>query len=236
METKKMKRMAIAGLIGGLQFAIGDLLVYLSPNYHNGSAIYTDWANMNMWRLALSFYLGCLGTGLLLIGFYSLYSITKQTCSDRFRHFLAVPAYGAVLTSIGHFFIACVVPMTYKGAISAGASDEMAKVIASSWELYINPLKVFIMLAVILVQSIMMIGLILKGKINCPKWMVLLNPVAFIIISIPISILLNGTGLEGITEAFESLGEGCMYLAVYYHWSRLEITHNRKLDYCHSIK
>lgn len=48
--------------------------------------------------------------------------------------------------------------------------------------------------------------------------MVICNPLVFILLSIPVSILLNGTGLEGLAEAFESLGEGFIYLPVYFHW------------------
>ena len=54
MESKKMKRFAIAGLLGGLQFAIGDSLVYLLPNVHN-SAICEDWASINILRIVLAF-------------------------------------------------------------------------------------------------------------------------------------------------------------------------------------
>lgn len=49
-----MKRFALIGFLGGLQFAIGDVLTSLLPNYQNGSLIYEDWANMNIWRLAMS--------------------------------------------------------------------------------------------------------------------------------------------------------------------------------------
>ncbi|BBB47901.1 hypothetical protein Pelsub_P1129 [Pelolinea submarina] len=219
--------MALIGLLGGLLFAVGDLFVYLLPNSHYESNIYTDWANMNMWRFGVSLYLGCFGTILLLIGFYSFYNIVKQVCSNLVKLFCLILAIGVVLTSIGHFFIACIVPMTYKGAIYAGASADLAKSISMCWEPYIDPLNIFVMVVVILLQSIMLIGLIVKGKLNCPKWMIVLNPVGLIVLSIPVTILLNDTGLEGISDAFESLGESLMYLAVFWHWKRENDMRNR---------
>lgn len=220
MEVKRMKNIALIGLLGGVLVAIGDLFVYMLPNVQNINGIYADWEEMSMLRPAASLYLGCLGSVLLLIGFFSLYGIVKEKCSDLAKHFCEFIAVGIMLTSIGHFLIACIVPMTYKGAILAGASTEMAQLISMFWEKYIGPLKIFIIIVVILLQSILMIGLILKGKIDCPKWMVILNPIGLIIISIPISILLSGTGFEGVADSFESLGESFMYIAVYWHWRR----------------
>jgi hypothetical protein len=220
MELKRMKKLALIGIVGGLLFAIGDLFSYLLPNCNNEIKIYTDWANMSMWRLACSLYLGCLGTVLLLIGFYSLYNIVKSSCSRFAKYMYGLILSGIALTSIGHFFIACIMPMTFKGAIQAGASIEMAKSLSMCWENYINPLKIFVVIVVVLLQSIMMVTLIAKGKIQCPKWMMVLNPIVLSIISIPISILLNGTGFEGIADSFESLGEAFMYVAVYWHWKR----------------
>lgn len=196
MDIKRMKNIALFGLLGGILVAIGDLLVYMLPNVHNINGIYADWEKMSMWRPTASLYLGCLGSVLLLIGFFSLYGIVKEKCSHFIEYFCKFVAVGIALTSIGHFLIACIVPMTYKGAISAGASTEMAQIISTFWENYISPLKIFIMLVVILLQSIFMIILIIKGRIDCPKWMVILNPIGLIIISVPISILLNGTGFE----------------------------------------
>lgn len=117
--------------------------------------------------------------------------------------------------------------MSYKIALLSGASHELATVISSSWNLYITPLKLFIMIVVILIQSFLMIILILSKKIKCPKWMILLNPIGLILLSIPIAILLNGTKYLGLTEAFESLGEASIYIAVYYHWKYIE--HQNKI-------
>lgn len=218
MNTMKMKKKAIIGLIGGLLFAIGDLLVYLLPNCHNQSAIYSDWTRMSGLRPAFSTYLGCIGAGLLLVGFYSWYVAIKENGTNKLKYLMMSIAFGIILTPIGHFVIACITPMAYKGAIHAGASSDMAMEIIAYWSGYTEPIKLFVMIFVILVQSVTMVVLILKRKINCPRWMVILNPLGLIIISIPLSILLNGTGLEGAVESFESLGEGLIYLPVYCHW------------------
>lgn len=218
MENKKMKTFALFGFLGGLQFAIGDILVYLLPNYHNWSEIYKDWANMSMLRIVLALYLGCLGSVLLLVGFYSFYKAIAPNSSHLIKGLFAVTAFGVLLTSIGHFIIACLSPMAYKLALSSGATSDLALLIASSWKTITNPLKLFIVFTVVLVQSLLIMTLILKRRIQCPKWMILLNPLGLTLLSIPVSILLSGTGFEGLSEAFESLGEAMMYLAVYSHW------------------
>lgn len=217
---KLKKSMAVMGMLGGLLFAIGDLLVYLVPGYHSGASIYSDWQNMSMWRFAVCTYLGCIGGVLLLAGFYSLYCIVKDSCKGKGKTAMLIIASGIVLTPIGHFVIACITPMTYKAAISAGLGAEAALALSGFWAPYIGPVKIYVMAVVILLQSAFMAYLIGSGKMDCPKWMIILNPVGLILVSIPVSVLLSGTGMEGAAEAFESLGEGAMYLAVYSHWKR----------------
>ena len=212
--------MAVVGMLGGLLFAAGDLLVYLVPGYHGGASIYADWQGMSMLRFAACMYLGCIGGVLLLVGFYSLHCIAADVCKASGKAVMLIIASGIILTPIGHFIIACITPMTYKAAISAGLGSETALAMSGFWSPYIGPVKVYVMVVVILLQSVFMVYLIGSKKINCPKWMAILNPVGFILVSIPVSILLSGTGMEGIAEAFESLGEGAMYLAVYTHWKR----------------
>lgn len=220
MNTVKMKRNAIIGLIGGLLFGIGDLLVSLLPHYWDQSKIAEDWVQMSDLRPASAMYLGCIGAVLILVGFYSWYAAVKENGTNRLKCLMGSIAIGIMMTPIGHFIILCIAPMAYKGAIQAGASTEMATKIVDYWGTYTGPVRVYVMFFVILVQSVTMIGLILKRKINCPKWMVLCNPLGLTLLSIPFSILLSGTGLEGIVESFESIGEGLIYLPVYYHWKK----------------
>lgn len=220
MNTLKMKKMALIGLLGGLLFGVGDILVYLLPNCRNQNGIYEDWINMSDLRPAFTLYLGCIGAGLLLIGFYSWYQAIKENASIRLKGLMMVLVFGIMLTPMGHFLIACITPMIYKGAIQAGASSEMAMEIATYLAYYTEPVKAAVILIVIMVQSVTMVGMIVKKKILCPRWMVLLNPLGLTIISIPLSIMLSGTGLEGIMESFESLGEGLLYLPIYYHWKK----------------
>ena len=213
-----MKKCALVGFLGGLLFTIGDLLVYLLPHYLS-TGYYQDVANMNMWRLAISTYLGCIGSGFLLIGFYSLYNITKKNCSKLTNRLMLLIVLGIILTPIGHFIIACIKPMTFKIALECGTSIDTAKDIALNWVTYTNPIKFIGMTIIIIFQSVMMVVLILKKKINCPKWMVVLNPLGLtLILSVPLLLLLEGTAFVGIAECFESLGEGAMYLAVYWHY------------------
>lgn len=220
MKVKQLKIMALLGLVGGLCVGLGDLLVYSLPNVHNLDGVYADWAAMGMWRLTLSLYLGCLGSVFLMAGFISLYTIIQRQGKTVNRGIGLVVGSGVVLTGIGHFLIACIAPMTYKGALMAGASPELAQGIAGFWESEIGPLKGYIMAVVILLQSVWVMVLILRGGLDCPKWMAVLTPLGLTLLSIPVSILLTGTGLEGLAESFESLGEGLMCLAVYCHWNR----------------
>ena len=108
------------------------------------------------------------------------------TCSPLLKVTFPLIAFGIILTAICHFFIACVTPMTYKLALLSGATPELANRFASSWTVYITPLKLFIMIVIILIQSIFMMTLIIKQKIKCPKWMVLLNPLVLTILYIPV--------------------------------------------------
>lgn len=220
MDIKKMKLLTILGFIGGLLFAIGDWCIYFLPGYHDQNTIYGTWESMQMWRVVATLYLGCIGSVLLVFAFQSVYQIVKQNCSVCIRGLATLVLAGICLTSIGHFIIAGIMPMTYKLGIAAGASQEMAGAIAKSWSTYIGILKIFIMVVVILLQSILMITLIVRGVLKCPKWMVVCNPLVMTILYIPVVILLSGTGFEGIAEAFESLGEGLVYVAVYAHLKR----------------
>lgn len=220
MDEMKMKRKAIIGFIGGVLFAIGDLLVYILPNVHNQSRIYDDWISMSDLRPAFATYFGCIGAGLLLIGFCSWYAAIKENATIRLKYLMMSIVFGILLTPIGHFVIACMTPMIYKGAVQAGVSSEQAMETVAYLTTYTEPIKGLVMFFIILVQSVTMIALIVKRKIHCPRWMVIFNPMVFSILSIPLSILLNGTGLEGITGSLESLGEGFLYVPVYYHWKQ----------------
>lgn len=218
MNEVKMKKRALIGFVGGLLFAIGDILVYLLPNCHNQELIFSDWLKMSGLRPAICMCLGCIGGVFLLVGFSSWYTALKQSGLGKYKYLMMLILFGIVITPIGHFVIACMGPMAYKGAVLAGASHEMAVKIMANWTTYTDIIKIAVMSIIILVQSVVMIIFIIKRKINCPKWMVILNPLIFTILSAPVSILLDGTGIEGIAESFESLGEGLMYIAVYYHW------------------
>ena len=134
-----------------------------------------------------------------------------------------VIALGITLTPIGHFVIAGISSMIYKGVIQAGASSKVALDVVAYMSSYTSPIKILVAFLIIFVQSVVMIFLIIKQKIKCPKWMIILNPLVFTFLSIPVSILLNGTGFEGIAEAFESLGEGFMYLPVWVHWKNYSL-------------
>ena len=220
MNQVTMRKMCGIGILGGLLFAIGDWLIYLLPNYRNQSQIYDDWIQMNNFRLAFSVYLGCIGALLLLFGFYSWYLAIRENATMLQKMCMSIIAFGIMLTPIGHFVIACIKPIAYKVAIQSGSEKELAMNIMENWNYYTGPIRLFEMAVVILVQSIVMIVSILKRQINCSKWMVICNPLAFILLSIPVSILLNGTGFEGLAEAFESIGEGFIYLPVYFHWKK----------------
>lgn len=218
-DVKDRKILAIMGILGGLCFAIGDILINLVPHY-NSNEIYYDWAQMNMWRISLSIYLGCLGGVLLLMGFYCLYKTIADNLSKIEKGWLIFIGSGIAMTPVGHFVIACICPMTYKAALNLGLSDELSRALAGTWADNLAPLRIVVMIIVILLQSITIIFLILRNKLKCPKWMIVFNPMMFIIIGIPVMILLSGTGVEGVTESFESLGEGAVYLIVLSHLKR----------------
>lgn len=221
-DATKMKKYALAGIVGGLLFAIGDLLVYLLPHYMSPK-LYNDLVQMSMWRLACSLYLGCVGCGMLLVGFHSLYRIVGSSGSNITKYLLIVIGFGIVLTPLGHFLIACISHMTYKLAVESGLSAELAKTLSGGWNQYINPVKNVVMFIVIFLQSVVYIVLILSRKINAPKWTVICNPLAMVLVSIPLVLLLSGTRYAGVTECFESLGEGLAYIPVYIHWNNKSI-------------
>lgn len=215
-----MKKLCIIGILGGLLFGIGDWLVSLLPNYRNESQIYDDWIQMNDLRPALAVYLGCIGALLLIFGFYSWYLAIREKATKLQKICMGIIAFGIIQTPIVHFVIACLKPIAYKVAIQSGAEKEIAIKIMENWNYFTGPIRLFGIVVITLVPSIVMIVFILKEQINCSKWMVICNPLVFTLLSIPVSILLNGTGFEGLAEAFESLGEGFIYLPVYFHWKK----------------
>lgn len=223
MNQITMKKLCMIGMLGGLLFGIGDWLVYLIPNCHNESQIYDDWIQMNDLRPAFAVYAGCIGAVLLFVGFYSWYLAIREKATKLQKICMGIIAVGIMQTPMCHFAIACLKPIAYKVAFQSGAEKELAIRIMENWNYFTRPIRLFVITAVILVQSIVMIVFILKKQINCPKWMVICNPLVFIFLSIPVSILLNGTGFEGLAEAFESLGEGFIYLPVYFHWKKIQV-------------
>ena len=115
-------KLALAGIIGTIVYAVADAFLYLGTDIASDNKI-TLW-QVPEWRLMTSMWIGVIGSLLLLLGFISLARMFNKVFEKAGR-FLILPAFlcvGGVLYM--HFALGVYAPLTYNSAVKAGVTAE----------------------------------------------------------------------------------------------------------------
>lgn len=222
-DIKKLHLYALYGFIGALIFVIGDLMLYISPNFNMEIYSQLDWINMDNWRFIVSIWCGILGMPLLIYGMYSIYKMLQVKYSNKLSNIFWISSLiGSASTSFLHFVLGCMEPLLYKQMIANGVEKETAKSIITNYISHLETPILVLLTLLIIIPTTIIIYAIIKGRLGLPKWMILLNPVFTVVLGSLISMLPIWNGVKGIFGAFESLGESLMYLIPLYYWKYIK--------------
>ena len=86
MNTSKERRALIAGMIGCFLYVIGDFLFAAIGKSQSadsiGLMVKVAYLDMATWRMVVSIICGVLGTALYYIGFYQMWKLLRQHCTE----------------------------------------------------------------------------------------------------------------------------------------------------------
>lgn len=86
MKTSKERRALIAGMIGCFLYVIGDFLFAAIGKSQSadsiGLMVKVAYLDMATWRMVVSIICGVLGTALYYIGFYQMWKLLRQHCTE----------------------------------------------------------------------------------------------------------------------------------------------------------
>lgn len=175
---------AILGIFGGIIAGTGDMLLDLKGkgNQKLGTSknIDSNWLKMSEWRFRASVICGMIGCPLGGLGYMSLANQIESA-----DYTLAFVFKLAIFVGImGGFFIhtfLSIQPIIYKRIMKTNQFDLADDVLEGGYAAIIVP---FLLLYLILafVPTICMIIAVLKGYLDVPKWMVLMNPIVTTIV------------------------------------------------------
>lgn len=177
---------SIAGLLGGIVCAIGDMLLDLKGKDNvkvNGSLfIESNWIKMATVRFKISIILGFFGSFMCSLGIYSL-ARQIYTQNQRLGEVLFIVTILLAMTGFFVHTLCCILPVIYKSVIKGGnfeIANNTVDALFDAVKILFFPLYVFILL----VPTGITIYCIVSGLLNVPNWCMLLNPIVFLIIGV----------------------------------------------------
>lgn len=177
--------LGILGIAGGILCAVGDILFDFKGkgNRKLGTSgnIDSNWINMSYWRFGASILVAFFGDVLIGFGFYSLVSQMKAV-SGGLAAVTAVCAYVSVIAGFFVHTVLCIQPIIYKKIMETDNFKLADDTLEAYYKAVMPPF--LIGYAFILVAVICVIVAILKGSLEVPKWFVLLNPIAFLLVGV----------------------------------------------------
>lgn len=175
----------ILGIAGGILCAAGDILFDLKGkgNKKLGSSgmIDSNWVNMPYWRFGASILVAFFGDALLGFGFYSLASQLKDG-SGTLAAVTAVCGYVSVIAGFFIHTVLCIQPIIYKKIMETNNFKLADDTLNAYYKAVLPPF--FIGYGFMFAATVCVIIAILKGVLDVPKWFVLLNPFAFLLIGV----------------------------------------------------
>ena len=216
MESNNRK-MALAGIIGTIVYAVADAFLYLGTDIASDNKI-TLW-QVPEWRLMASMWIGVIGSLLLLLGFISLSKMFGRVFKKAGK-FLILPAFlciGGVLYM--HFVLGVYAPLTYNSAVKAGVTAEQFSVLLANAESYMNPLTLVLVILGYSTEIVLIYG-ILSGRFGLKKRLVSFMFGGYTLLVLVIALIAKLTGEYGLLGSVESLLEMTFFIPAYFYWRK----------------
>ena len=213
------RKLALAGIIGTIVYAVADLFLYLGTDIASDNKI-SLW-QVPEWRLMTSMGIGVIGSLLLLLGFISLARMFDKVFEKAGR-FLILPAFlciGGVLYM--HFALGVYAPLTYNSAVKAGITAEQFLVLLANAESYLNPLTIALVILGYSTEIVLIFG-ILSGKFGLRKRLVSFMFGGYALVILVFALIAKLTGEYGILGSVESLLEMTFFIPAYIYWCKEE--------------
>lgn len=225
VKEKNRKFCLILGFLSGILCGAGDILIgYFgqSGTAIFGGVVHTDIIHAFLWQFELSFVFGLAAAPLMWLAGSSMYLYLKSRANGNYPGMLNLFSFGmkmmVVCVAAAHS-VCCIAMMCIKVALEQGLPVDLIE------SVYRMPLLVPFMATNIwvtvseLLVSISYIYFVVKGTINVPKPLLILNPVCIYILSDIIGILvMTLTGDALLKQLFAggaSFGYGLMFLGCY---------------------
>jgi len=212
-------KLALAGIIGTIVYAVADAFLYLGTDIASDNKI-TLW-QVPEWRLMTSMWIGVIGSLLLLLGFISLARMFNKVFGKAGR-FLILPAFlciGGVLYM--HFALGVYAPLTYNSAVKAGITAEQFSVLLANAESYMNPLTIVLVILGYSTEIVLIYG-ILSGRFGLRKRLVSFMFGGYALVVLVLALIAKLTGEYGILGSVESLLEMTFFIPAYIYWRKEE--------------
>ena len=212
-------KMALAGIIGTIVYAVADAFLYLGTDIASDNKI-SLW-QVPEWRLMTSMWIGVIGSLLLLLGFMSLARMFSKLFGKAGK-FLILPAFlciGGVLYM--HFTLGVYAPLTYNSAVKAGITAEQFSVLLANAESYLNPLTIVLVILGYSTEIVLIFG-ILSGKFGLKKRLVSFMFGGYALVVLVLALIAKLTGDYGILGSVGSLLEMTFFVPAYLYWRKGE--------------
>lgn len=211
------RKMALAGIIGTIVYAVADAFLYLGTDIASDNKI-TLW-QVPEWRLMASMWIGVIGSLMLLLGFISLARMFGRVFKKAGK-FLILPAFlciGGVLYM--HFALGVYAPLTYNSAVKAGVTAEQFSVLLANAESYMNPLTLVLVILGYSTEIVLIYG-ILSGRFGLKKRIVSFVFGGYALLVLVIALIGKLTGEYGLLGSVESLLEMTFFIPAYFYWRK----------------
>ncbi|MDD6070819.1 MAG: hypothetical protein PUC12_08415 [Clostridiales bacterium] len=153
----------------------------------------------------------------MLFGFYSFYAMTRELCGRWIQRVTLLSGAGVLGTVLAHFDLGALQPYIYKAVLEVGGNSVTATAAASLAGQWVSALDTVIILFFYL-QLPVFIYLIFSGKAGMSRWFLLLSPFGAMLLGVLWKSVFDGYAIAGAWGVCESLGEGLMYLTVFFYW------------------
>lgn len=209
--------LALAGIVGGLAYALSDDLIFLGAN-PLGPTPDPAWAQMPMWRFVGSTWVALFATALLGCGYLSLYRMVRETCGSAIRRLTLVGAVGLGGVLLAHFNIGVLAPLVYKAMMASGASEASFVQVEAMLSAALRPLNALIVVFLYTQLVVLVYGVVSwRFGLRRPVLLVVLGMT--LILALARLVLFRLFGVTGSTGATESILEGMMYFVPLAYWT-----------------
>ena len=175
-------------IIAGILALAGDFLLGYMQKEAIGTfgMVQAGWADVSLWRPALSLFLASLAFPMYLAGLYAVSKQIEETSRKTAKIFL----FTSIVSSLGWLFIHaifCVPQYAYKFLYDAGYPELALKLTNDLYEMVAPPLFICLV-SLVIAFAFLFIAIVRKKTIFC-KWIALLNPLVIAMVTVPLAFL-----------------------------------------------